>query len=80
MDEQQGTSRGNVKNSDEKTARKRSNGFAFIKSTPEFARYQELLQEGEGTRIAEPDPADLSVAKRGWEQQMQVWRAKLRAL
>ena len=68
------------KNSDEKTVLKRRNGIIYIKSTTEFARYQELLQEDKITRLAEPDPEDLSVPKRTWERQMQDWRIQLRAL
>jgi hypothetical protein len=64
------------KSSDEKV-KKRENGVCFIRSTAEFQRYQEQLQDGLVTRIAEPDPTDFTVSKRQWERQVQHWRKEL---
>ena len=64
------------KSSDEKV-KTRVNAVCFIRSTAEFQRYQEQLQDGLVTRIAEPDPTDFTVSKRQWESQVQHWRKEL---
>ena len=64
------------KSSDEKV-KTRVNTVCFIRSTAEFQRYQEQLQDGLVTRIAEPDPTDFTVSKRQWESQVQHWRKEL---
>ena len=67
------------KSSDEKV-KKRVNAVCFIRSTAEFQRYQEQLQDGLVTIIAEPDPTDLTVSKRLWEKKVQQWRQELAEL
>ena len=50
--------------------RKRVNGVAFIKGTPE---YQETPSH---RRLPSPDPYDRTVSKRKWEQYLQLGRQR----
>ena len=66
-----------IENSSDEKVKKRVNAVCCIRSTAEFQRYQEQLQDGLVTRIAEPDPTDFTVSKRQWESQVQHWRKEL---
>ena len=66
-----------IENSSDEKVKRRVNAVCFMRSTAEFQRYQEQLQDGLVTRIAEPDPTDFTVSKRQWERQVQHWRTEL---